>query len=172
MTAENSPHGQELTPRPRPELTPSLEELEKQERRLVFRRFTHDDAWALGSLLVDMARDRQAPVAVDIHRAGQQLFHAALPGSTPDNDAWIARKRRVVERYGSASYLVGARFRAKGTTFEESSRLDPDTYAAHGGSFPITVEGVGVVGAVTVSGLPQLEDHRLVVEALERFLDL
>ncbi|MFF7964614.1 heme-degrading domain-containing protein [Streptomyces sp. NPDC007903] len=150
---------------------PSVADLEAQERRLVFRSFTYDDAWALGSLLVELGRERQAPIAVDIHRAGQQLFHAALPGSTPDNDAWIARKRRVVERYGAASYLVGSRFRAKGTTFEDSSRLDPDRYAAHGGSFPITVEGVGVVGSVTVSGLPQIEDHRLVVEALERFLE-
>ncbi|MFF3928496.1 heme-degrading domain-containing protein [Streptomyces hirsutus] len=154
-----------------PASTPTVEELEEQERRLVFRRFTHEDAWTLGSLLVETARERQAPVAIDIHRSGQQLFHAALPGSAPDNDAWIARKRRVVERYGSASYLVGARHRAKGTTFEESSRLDPDTYAAHGGSFPIAVEGAGVIGAVTVSGLPQLEDHRMVVEALTRFLD-
>ncbi|WP_075737353.1 heme-degrading domain-containing protein [Streptomyces acidiscabies] len=152
------------------EITPSLDELKAQERRLVFRQFTYDDAWALGSLLVGLAREREAPVAIDIHRAGQQLFHAALPGSSPDNDAWIARKRRVVERYGSASYLVGTEFRAKGTTFEESSRLDPDEYAAHGGSFPITVEGVGVIGSVTVSGLPQLEDHRFVVEALEEFL--
>ncbi|MFD3583409.1 heme-degrading domain-containing protein [Streptomyces sp. NPDC058683] len=164
-------HHPQITPRSTPELTPSVEELEKQERLLVFRQFTYDDAWALGSLLVEMARERQAPVAIDIHRAGQQLFHAALPGSTPDNDAWIVRKRRVVERYGSASYLVGARFRAKGTTFEESSRLDPDEFAAHGGSFPITVENVGVIGSVTVSGLPQLQDHRFVVEALERFLE-
>ena len=163
-------HNTELTPKFHPEITPPLEELEAQERRLVFSRFTHEDAWALGSLLVELARERQAPVAIDIHRAGQQLFHAALPGSTPDNDAWITRKRRVVERYGSASYLVGARFRAKGTTFEDSSRLDPDAYAAHGGSFPITVEGVGVIGSVTVSGLPQLQDHRMVVEALEEFL--
>ncbi|MDX2543780.1 heme-degrading domain-containing protein [Streptomyces sp. WI04-05B] len=159
-----------LGPRIAPELTPSLDELEAQQRHLVFRQFTHEDAWALGSLLVELARERQAPVAVDIHRAGQQLFHAALPGSTPDNDAWIDRKRRVVERYGASSYLVGARFRAKGTTFEDDSRLDPDTYAAHGGSFPITVEGVGVIGSVTVSGLPQLQDHRMVVEALEIFL--
>ncbi|MET8815250.1 heme-degrading domain-containing protein [Streptomyces sp. NPDC004549] len=153
-----------------PASAPGVADLEEQERRLVFRTFTYDDAWALGSLLVELGRERQAPIAIDIHRAGQQLFHAALPGSTPDNDAWIARKRRVVERYGAASYLVGSRFRAKGTTFEDSSRLDPDQYAAHGGSFPITVDGVGVVGSVTVSGLPQVEDHRLVVEALERFL--
>ncbi|AGS69817.1 heme-degrading domain-containing protein [Streptomyces collinus] len=163
-------HHPQITPRFAPEITPSVEELEEQERRLVFDRFTHDDAWALGSLLVELARERRAPVAVDIHRGGQQLFHAALPGSTPDNDAWISRKRRVVERYGASSYLVGARFRAKGTTFEESSRLDPDTYAAHGGCFPVRVEDAGVIGTVTVSGLPQLQDHRFVVEALERFL--
>ncbi|MFI0962351.1 heme-degrading domain-containing protein [Streptomyces sp. NPDC021080] len=149
---------------------PEIAELEEQERRLTFQRFTHDDAWALGTLLVGLAREREAPVAVDIRRGGQQLFHAALPGSTPDNDAWIDRKRRVVERYGCSSLLVGSRFRAKGTTFEDSSRLDPDTYAAHGGAFPITVTGAGVIGTVVVSGLPQVEDHKMVVEALEKFL--
>ncbi|MFJ8250156.1 heme-degrading domain-containing protein [Streptomyces sp. NPDC094466] len=148
---------------------PSVSELIAQERRLTLPRFSHDDAFALGSLLVALARERQAPVAIDIRRGAQQLFHAALPGSSADNDAWIDRKRKVVERYGESSFLVGARFRAKGTTFEESSRLDPDTYAAHGGSFPIAVEGAGVIGTVTVSGLPQAEDHAMVVEALERF---
>ncbi|MFG2434200.1 heme-degrading domain-containing protein [Streptomyces sp. NPDC048508] len=149
---------------------PEIAELEEQERRLTLPRFTHDDAWTLGTLLVELARERNAPVAVDIRRGGQQLFHAALPGSTPDNDVWIDRKRRVVERYGCSSLLVGSRFRAKGTTFEDSSRLDPDTYAAHGGAFPLTVKDTGVIGTVVVSGLPQIEDHRLVVEALEKFL--
>ncbi|MEV5471157.1 heme-degrading domain-containing protein [Streptomyces sp. NPDC052207] len=151
---------------------PEIEELEAQERRLTLARFTHDDAWSLGTLLVELARARKAPVAIDIRCGGQQLFHAALPGSTPDNDAWIDRKRRVVERYGCSSLLVGSRFRAKGTTFEESSRLDADTYAAHGGAFPIAVEGAGVIGTVVVSGLPQVEDHALVVEALEKFTEL
>lgn len=148
---------------------PTIAELEEQERRLTLPHFTYDDAWALGTLLVELAREQGAPVAIDIRRAGQQLFHAALPGSTPDNDAWIDRKRRVVERYAASSLLIGTRFRAKNTTFEDSSRLDPDVYAAHGGAFPITVEGAGVIGTVVVSGLPQLEDHAMVVEALERF---
>ncbi|MCQ4211970.1 heme-degrading domain-containing protein [Streptomyces longispororuber] len=153
-----------------PKAAPDIPTLQEQERRLTLAAFTHDDAWRLGTLLVELSRERQAPVAIDITRGGQQLFHAALPGSTPDNDAWIARKRRVVERYHASSYLVGSRFRAKGTTFEDSSRLDPDVYAAHGGAFPITVRGAGVVGVVVVSGLPQIEDHALVVEALERFI--
>ncbi|MFI8822317.1 heme-degrading domain-containing protein [Streptomyces sp. NPDC053431] len=148
----------------------SVEELAAQEARLVLPRFTYEDAWTLGTILVGLARERQAPVAVDVRRGAQQLFHCALPGSSADNDAWIDRKRRVVERYGVSSFLVGARFRAKGTTFEESARLDPDVFAAHGGSFPIAVEGAGVIGSVTVSGLPQAEDHALVVLGLERLL--
>jgi uncharacterized protein (UPF0303 family) len=152
-----------------PATAPTIAELEEQERRLTLPHFTYDDAWALGTLLVELAREQGAPVAIDIRRGGQQLFHAALPGSTPDNDAWIDRKRRVVDRYAASSLLVGTRFRAKNTTFEDSSRLDPDTYAAHGGAFPITVEGAGVIGTVVVSGLPQLEDHAMVVEALARF---
>ncbi|CAM5607539.1 hypothetical protein STENM327S_00469 [Streptomyces tendae] len=108
---------------------PTVAELEEQERRLVFRRFTNTTRGRWAPCSSSWPGRREAPVAIDIHRAGQQLFHAALPGSTADNDAWIARKRRLVGRYGSASYLVGSRFRAKGTTFEESSRLDPGTYA-------------------------------------------
>ncbi|MFD9127552.1 heme-degrading domain-containing protein [Kitasatospora sp. NPDC059571] len=144
--------------------------IEEQERRLVLPRFDNDDAWRLGTLLVELARERNAPVAVDIRRNGQQLFHCALPGASADNDAWIRRKTRTVDRYGCSSYLVGMRFAAGGRSFDTDSRLDPDTYAAHGGAFPLTVAGVGVVGTVAVSGLPQAEDHLLVVTALERHL--
>ncbi|AQA12125.1 heme-degrading domain-containing protein [Streptomyces malaysiensis subsp. malaysiensis] len=144
--------------------------LEEQERRLRLPRFGNDDAWRLGCLIADLAQERGAAVTIGIHRAGQRLFHRALPGTSPDNDAWLERKCRVVERYGASSYLVGTRFHAKGTSFEESSRLDPDRYAAHGGAFPVHVTGTGVIGAVAVSGLPQAEDHALVVEALERYL--
>jgi len=49
-------------------------------------------------------------------------------------------------------------------------RLDPDRFAAHGGAFPLTIRGTGVVGTITVSGLPQVEDHAFVVAQLEAFL--
>ncbi|MFD8549993.1 heme-degrading domain-containing protein [Streptomyces sp. NPDC059649] len=144
--------------------------LEAHERHLVFETFGNDDAWELGSLLVKLARNRGAEVTIGIRRGAQQLFHCALPGTSADNDAWIARKSAVVERYAESSFLVGARFRAKGRTFEESSRLDPDRFAAHGGAFPIRVRGTGVVGVVAVSGLPQAADHELVVAGLNQFL--
>ncbi|WP_443058596.1 heme-degrading domain-containing protein [Streptomyces sp. NBC_00442] len=140
--------------------------LEAEQQRLVLARFTYEDAWALGMLLRTRAVERGAPVVIDVRHGARTVFRCALPGSSADNDAWIDRKRRVAERYAAPSFLVGARFRAKGTTFEAASRLDPDSFAAHGGSYPVTVEGVGVVGTATVSGLPQAQDHALVAEAL------
>jgi uncharacterized protein (UPF0303 family) len=144
--------------------------LEEQERRLTFARFDYSDAWALGCLLVDLAAGRELPVAVDIRRGTQQLFHAALAGSVADNDAWIERKVRVVQRYGASSYLVGRRLAAKGQVLDAGMGVDPAGYAAHGGAFPVRLPHVGVVGVITVSGLPQAEDHALVVEAVEAFL--
>jgi uncharacterized protein (UPF0303 family) len=144
--------------------------LERDEQRLVFTRFDNADAWQLGCLLVDLATGRDLPIAVDIRRGAQQLFHAALPGSTADNDAWIARKVRVVERYGASSYLVGRRLAAKGQKLDAAMGVDEALYAAHGGAFPVRVRDVGVVGVVTVSGLPQAEDHALVVEAVDTVL--
>ncbi|MFC0430304.1 heme-degrading domain-containing protein [Kutzneria buriramensis] len=149
---------------------PDLDDLRDQEHRLVFAGFDNAAAWELGARMVTAARERELPVVVSIERNGQRLFHAALPGTSADNDAWVERKSRVVRRYGHSSYLVGCQFRAGGGTFEEKSRLDPDLYAAHGGSFPLIIRDVGVVGSITVSGLPQADDHAFVVEQLEAFL--
>jgi uncharacterized protein (UPF0303 family) len=147
-----------------------LDELEAQEADLQFTRFDNDVAWALGVRLVDAARAAGLPVVVCIRRGTQRLFHAALPGTAPDNDEWIERKVRVVERFGKSSYRVGAECSARGRSFEETYRVDGLTYAAHGGAFPVTVRGVGVVGVVAVSGLPQAQDHAFVVDQVRGFL--
>jgi uncharacterized protein (UPF0303 family) len=148
-----------------------LADLAAQEARLVFDGFDHDTAWALGSQLVDAARAAALPVVISISRGGQLLFHAALAGTVPDNDDWVERKSRVVQRFGHSSLYVGTQARAAGSTFEARAGLDPARYAAHGGSFPITVRAAGIVGTVTVSGLPQVDDHAFLVEQLALFLD-
>jgi uncharacterized protein (UPF0303 family) len=149
---------------------PSLAELAAEEEELQFTGFTNDDAWDLGSALVAAARRDGAPVAVDVSRHGHQLFHASLPGTSPDNDSWIQRKTRVVHRFGHSSLYVRQASIERGTTFEEEFGLDPALYAAHGGAFPVVVRSVGPVGAVVVSGLPQLEDHRMVIAAIRAHL--
>jgi uncharacterized protein (UPF0303 family) len=147
-----------------------LAELAAQEEELQFSTFTNDDAWTLGSALVATARGADLPVAVGITRNGHRLFHASLPGTAPDNDSWIERKTRVVERFGHSSLYVREASLAKGRTFDEEFGLDPRRYAAHGGGFPILVRSVGPIGAVVVSGLPQVEDHRMVVAAIRSHL--
>jgi uncharacterized protein (UPF0303 family) len=145
----------------------TLEELLAQEEELQFSTFSNDDAWALGTALVAAAREQELPVAIDIARGEQRLFHCGMPGSAADNDAWIERKNRVVRRFGHSSYFMGVQ---EGDAFAAKYLLDEREFAAHGGAFPIRVRGVGVVGTVTVSGLPQEEDHRLVVSVLRDFL--
>ncbi|MGY5883626.1 heme-degrading domain-containing protein [Modestobacter lacusdianchii] len=149
---------------------PTLAELAAQEEELQLRSFTNDDAWTLGSALVARARAARLPVAIEVSRHSHQLFHAALTGATPDNDTWIARKAATVHRFGHSSLYVGQRSREAGTTFEEQFGLDPEGYVAHGGGFPVLVRDVGPVGVVVVSGLPQVEDHAMVVTALRELL--
>ncbi|WP_374313382.1 heme-degrading domain-containing protein [Dongia sp.] len=154
-----------------PDTSPEfLAELLELEQRLVFKQFDNETAIALGLLLVDMARERKLPVVIDITRVGQQLFHVAMPGSSADNDEWIKRKVATVMRFGHSSYYMGRSCAAKGVVFTERYYLDPMRYAPQGGGFPIILAGTGHVGTVTISGLPQAEDHALVVEALTKFL--
>jgi uncharacterized protein (UPF0303 family) len=148
------------------------EELLAQEAELQFQRFDNDTALALGQALVTAARENGLAVTVDVRRGEQQLFHAALAGTAADNDAWIERKNRVVRRFGHSSFYVGALLAQDGVSIGEKFLLDGTLYAAHGGAFPVMVRHVGMVGTVAVSGLPQEEDHRLVVTALRGFLGL
>lgn len=141
-----------------------------EEAQLRFTGFTNATAWELGQRLVAAARAGRLAVTIDIARGEQQLFHCALPGTAADNDEWIQRKNRVVRRFGHSSFYVGTELALAGTTIEERYLLDGTVYAAHGGAFPVIVRDVGVVGTVTVSGLPQEEDHRLVVSVLREFL--
>jgi uncharacterized protein (UPF0303 family) len=137
---------------------------------LQFPRFTKDDSLNLGLLLVEVAKTRKLPIAIDITKGDQVLFHVALDGATPDNEHWIRAKQRTAARYEIPSLLVGLRARLGGGRIEDHGWYDETTYAAHGGCFPVYVAGVGAVATVTVSGLPQQQDHDLVVEALREIL--
>ena len=145
--------------------------LVKQEATLTLPAFTPDTAWLIGTTLRDLALERKTPLVVDVRRFGQphqQLFYCALAGTTPDNQRWVARKINVVSRFHKSSYHVGRLLEQSGLSFNARYNLPEEDYAAHGGCFPIIVDNAGIVGSITVSGLPQREDHNLVVEALCR----
>ncbi|WP_179404226.1 heme-degrading domain-containing protein [Burkholderia guangdongensis] len=143
-----------------------LQSIGAQEQALVFLNFDAARAWALGNRLHALATERGHAIAIDVVTFGQPLFFAALAGTTPDNVDWVRRKRNVVAHFRRSSYAVGLRMQQAGTTLDAKHGLALADYAPHGGAFPLTVAGTGVIGSITVSGLPQRADHEFVVEAL------
>jgi uncharacterized protein (UPF0303 family) len=146
-----------------------IADLETEAAALVLPAFDETSALRLGSILLERATAESLPVVIDIRTADRTLFHAALPGAAPLNADWARRKSNTALRFHAASLLVGALHRAKGETLDKHG-LDPADHADHGGAVPIRVVGVGVVAVVTISGLPQLEDHRLAVQGLRALL--
>lgn len=144
--------------------------LREQENDIQFTEFNNETALEVGLALLEAAHATGKAVTIDIFRAGQQLFHYAMSGTNADNDAWIRRKSNVVLRFGHSSYYIGTYLKNMGQSIEQKYLLPESEYGAHGGSFPLTIRNVGVVGAITVSGLPQAEDHELVVSTLRAFL--
>ena len=149
-----------------------IERIKLQEQQLRFKSFNEANAWTLGSLMRNAAEAKKLPLVIDIRVAGRKLFHAALPGTSPDNGEWVERKINVVMRYHKSSYRVGRELQDRGMSLDESRGVNPLAMAAAGGGFPITVKGVGVVGAVTVSGIPQRDDHQFVATCIADHLKI
>lgn len=138
-------------------------ELEAEYAGLELQGFDEAAAWRLGVILVELGQG--LPVVIDIRTGDRVLFHAALPGSAPLNDLWARRKANTALLFQLPSMLVAARNKAKGEPLDKHGLSGTD-YADSGGAVPIRVRGVGVVAVATVSGLPQLEDHNLVVRGI------
>jgi uncharacterized protein (UPF0303 family) len=137
-----------------------------QEQELQFRSFDEETAWRLGARIRAFAVARGLGLVVDVRRFGQPLFYSALPGTTPDNVEWVRRKSNVTARFHRSSYAIGREMEEKKSNLSDRYGLPLADYASHGGSFPLRVLGAGVIGSVTVSGLPERADHQLAVEAL------
>jgi uncharacterized protein (UPF0303 family) len=146
-----------------------LAAITRQETELRFDSFDYDTAWRLGLSLRELALSRKQSIVIDIRRFGQphqQLFYTALAGTTPDNQRWVQRKINVAARFHRSSYAIGLTLEQTNRTFSDRYNLPDADYAPHGGCFPIHIVNTGIIGSITVSGLPQREDHNLVVEAL------
>ncbi|PVZ56029.1 heme-degrading domain-containing protein [Arthrobacter sp. H-02-3] len=150
--------------------SPRIAELRRHEEELVFPGFDHHDAWLLGSLIANRAIVGGHSVAIDIRRHNLVLFRCVLPGATADQEEWIRRKAATTLRFERSTALLAEEFAVKDFDPMQGGWLAAEDYTLAGGSFPIRVKGVGVVAAVTASGLSSDDDHQLVVEAIRRHL--
>ena len=138
--------------------------VKKQEQELVLAEFDETAAFKLGSAIRDRALAEGLSLVVDIRTWDRQMFFAATAGTSADNAEWVRRKINTVRRFQRASYrMVLERGEAP---FPPQSGADPADYVIAGGGFPIRVKGVGIVGCLTISGLPGRNDHGVAVAAL------
>ena len=149
-----------------------LRRIALQEHRLQFPRFATKAAWELGLALKEMGEAAGAPLYIEIQTYAMPLFALTLPGAPPNNVEWARRKRNAVLRFHRSSYGMGRQLAHDGKTFADLGGLAEADFAVHGGGFPIFVEGTGCVGAAVVSGLPQREDHNMVVAAIAKVLGI
>ncbi len=152
-----------------------------QEQTLVFDHFDHDIAWQVGVALRDAAAQRGAALTIEIKMGRQILFHAATPGTAAVNADWVRRKGHTAMHFNRSSYAVGLMLQRDGVSLEDKYGVSASECATHGGGFPLRVAGVGgadgdrvkpaaVIGSIAVSGLPQRDDHRFIVDVLAAFL--
>ncbi|HEY9104036.1 heme-degrading domain-containing protein [Chitinimonas sp.] len=152
-------------------LDDDIDILARQERMLCFPSFDADTAWELGTQLRELAQERGVSVAIEVELYGLTVFSCYMPGTNPDHADWIRRKRNVVQRFRRSSYAMGLQLKQKNTTLEAQQGLPERDYATHGGCFPIRLVGSDCIGTLAVSGLPQRDDHAIVVEVLAGYLD-
>jgi uncharacterized protein (UPF0303 family) len=144
----------------------------KQEDLLQFEKFDEATAWEVGSRIHAEALRQKLSVEIDITLGDHRVFGCAMVGTTPNNADWIRRKKNVVSRFHRSSYGLGRQLEKEGASLESKYGLPAKDYAAAGGCFPIRLRDIGFVGMITVSGLPQREDHKLVVAVVGTFLGI
>lgn len=143
-----------------------LATIAEQERRLAFDVFDEATAFAIGTAIRERALEEKLGIVIDIRTFDRPLFYAALPGSTGSNPDWARRKINVVKRFLKSTYRMVLEQQRPDRTFKVGEGIDSADYVLAGGGFPITVKGAGVIGVIAVSGLPEREDHGVIVDAL------
>jgi uncharacterized protein (UPF0303 family) len=147
-----------------------IERIKHQEQQLVFTAFSESDALAIGLAIVRNLDAAGKGGLVDVSLWDRQLFAHSMAGATAENADWVRRKINVVRRFHMSSYRKALELKDSGREFEAARGTDPKDYAAAGGSFPIRLKGGPVIDCITVSGLPQREDHNQAVAAIAAFL--
>jgi uncharacterized protein (UPF0303 family) len=147
-------------------MTYTIESLAEEQASLHLTAFDYDFAWALGLEIRARAASEDAPVAIEISHGADPIFATLLPGATIDNLHWTARKRAVAHRFHRSSLAIRLEAERAGFDFNERFRLPATDYVASGGGVPLILRNGTLVGTAAVSGLPDADDHRLIVEAL------
>lgn len=148
----------------------SLEALMEEQKSLEISEFNYDFVWELGGRIYQHARENNFPVAIEIRHGSDIIFAMLAPGATIDNFDWTRRKAAVVHRFHRSSLFMKLEAQEKNYDFNNRFRLPPENFAAGGGGVPLILKGGTFIGSVGVSGLPDVQDHKLITRCLAELL--
>jgi uncharacterized protein (UPF0303 family) len=138
----------------------------EQEKQLSFTAFDEATAFTIGSAIRERGLAEKMPIVIQVSVWDRLLFFAALPGSSSSNADWARRKINVVKMFQKSTYRMVLEQNSPDRAFKTGHGLPVTDYVLAGGGYPVMIKGVGAVGAFGVSGLPEREDHGVIVDAL------
>ncbi|KLP16306.1 DUF967 domain protein [Fusarium fujikuroi] len=154
-----------------------LEELKADCDSFTFTSFTTEDAFVLGNLLYARlypyaVKGEPTVISIALANTSQVVYQTVTgPGTAPDNEQWVRRKRNTVLRFGNSTWFMHNKFKGDEVAFAAKYGIadsNKGDYAIHGGAIPIRVQGVeGIVAVVVVSGLKQDEDHGVIADVIK-----
>ena len=144
--------------------------LKAEEEALVLPAFDVAAALEIGQIAYEIATNRGINPAIEVRIGEWIVFHASLPGTNSENDWWMGRKARVVLLTGHSSMHERVLAEEQNIDWFAKHGVEEEQYAIHGGGLPINVAGKGLSGILLISGLPQIQDHLLGVDALTEYL--
>ena len=142
----------------------------EEQIKLTLPELTVTDALEIGEIAKFFGQDSSLPIAVEVRVGDWIIYHASLPGSSPENDWWIGRKARVVKLKQHSTLFERVLAEERGIDWHKENNLLDETHAIHGGGLPLITKSDGYVGALLISGLPHVEDHLFGVKVLTEFL--
>jgi uncharacterized protein (UPF0303 family) len=145
-------------------------QLMNEEKILTLPSLDHAGALGIGEIANLVGTVRNLPIAIEVRLGDWVIYHASLPGSTPENDLWMSRKARTVMLKHHSTMYERVSAEERGVDWHKENNLPDETHAIHGGGLPLITKNEGFVGVLLISGLPQVEDHLLGVEVLTDFL--
>jgi len=144
---------------------------QKIVKKIELDSFNNRIALEMGLAIVNLAKERNQNVAVQVERLNHTIFLYIDNNLPADKHNWLRRKANVTKHFEESSLSVKNDLITGNMTLEKTFALDEKQYLAKGGSIPIFVKNAGMIAIITVSGLHDKEDHKIIIEALkEKFI--
>jgi uncharacterized protein (UPF0303 family) len=141
-----------------------------EEQLLLLPSLDNSDCIEIGQIATELGTSQSLPIAIQVRLGDWIIYHAALPGSTTENDWWINRKARVVRLKQHSTLYERVLAQEQGIDWHKENNLLDETHAIHGGGIALKTKDQGFLGTLLISGLPHIEDHLFGVKVLTEFL--